>query len=186
MTHLQALVESYGYYAVIVGTFLEGETVLIMAGFAAQLGYLSLPWVMAAGFVGSLAGDQFYFFIGRCYGARILARFPRAAKRAARVNALFSRYHTAFILVMRFLYGFRTVGPLVLGMSHIPTAKFVALNVVGATVWAIAIGSVGYLFGSTLELILRDIKRYELAIFIGIALLGACLWLMHRRRARTS
>lgn len=184
MTNVQALVESYGYYAVVIGTFLEGETVLIIAGFAAYRGYLSLPWVMVAAFAGSLLGDQFYFFLGRRYGARILRRFPRAAERAVRVNALFSRYHTAFILVMRFLYGFRTIGPVVLGMSDIPTIKFVALNIIGAIVWTVVISSIGYVFGGTLEFMLKDMKRYEVAIFIGIALLGAGIGLMHWLRAR--
>lgn len=186
--NLQALVESYGYYAVIIGTFLEGETVLIIAGFAAYRGYLSLPWVIAAAVAGSLLGDQFYFFLGRCFGARILARFPRAARRATRVNILLGRYHTVFILVMRFLYGFRTIGPVVLGMSNISAIKFAALNAIGAIVWAVAVSSIGYVFGGTLEIMLKDMKRYEIAIFIGIALLGVGIGLMRwlRVRAKTT
>ena len=39
---LTALIASYGYYALFVGTFLEGETVLIAAGFAAHRGILDL------------------------------------------------------------------------------------------------------------------------------------------------
>lgn len=39
---LTALIASYGCYALFVGTFLEGETVLIAAGFAAHRGILDL------------------------------------------------------------------------------------------------------------------------------------------------
>lgn len=52
---------SYGYIAVLLGTFLEGETILIMAGFAAQSGYLNLYWVIGVATIGSFLGDQLYF-----------------------------------------------------------------------------------------------------------------------------
>ena len=48
------LIQSYGYWAILAGTFLEGETILVLAGFAAHLGYLQLPWVILAAFAGSL------------------------------------------------------------------------------------------------------------------------------------
>lgn len=56
---LADLLREYGYYAVFLGTFLEGETVLVMAGFAAHSGYLQLPWVIAV--AGGTLGDQLYF-----------------------------------------------------------------------------------------------------------------------------
>jgi membrane protein DedA with SNARE-associated domain len=39
-----------------VGTFLEGETVLLLGGAAARLGYLRLEWVIACALLGSLLG----------------------------------------------------------------------------------------------------------------------------------
>jgi len=61
---LQSFIENYGYAAILVGTFLEGETILILAGPAAHLGYLNLPLVMLAAFLGSLSGDQLFFCLG--------------------------------------------------------------------------------------------------------------------------
>ena len=46
---LQGIIENYGFAAVLVGTFLEGETILILAGLAAHLGYLNLPLVIFIG-----------------------------------------------------------------------------------------------------------------------------------------
>ena len=40
---LPQLVADYGYLAVFVGTLLEGEAVLMLAGYAAHRSYLSLP-----------------------------------------------------------------------------------------------------------------------------------------------
>jgi membrane protein DedA with SNARE-associated domain len=52
----------FGYPAILVGTFLEGETILVIAGMAAHRGYLDLPVVIGAAFIGTLFGDQLFFF----------------------------------------------------------------------------------------------------------------------------
>jgi membrane protein DedA with SNARE-associated domain len=54
---LELLVKTFGYWALFVGTFLEGETILIICGFFAHRGYLELAWVIVVAFMGSLAGD---------------------------------------------------------------------------------------------------------------------------------
>ena len=65
---LESLVASYGYAALFLGTLLEGETVLILAGIMAHLGLMKLPLVMLVALLGSFLGDQFYFFLGRKKG----------------------------------------------------------------------------------------------------------------------
>jgi membrane protein DedA with SNARE-associated domain len=83
---LEEMVAQYGYAALLAGTFLEGETILIMAGFAAHQGYLKLIWVIFAAFTGSLAGDQFYFLPGRLKGGPILQRHPVWQLKAIKVG----------------------------------------------------------------------------------------------------
>ena len=65
---LEIFVKTYGYWALLVGTFFEGETILIIGGITAHLGYLELPIVILIAFIGSFSGDQLYFFIGRMKG----------------------------------------------------------------------------------------------------------------------
>ena len=73
---LRDLVYHYGYLAIFIGPFLEGETILALGGFAAHQGLLQLHLVMLSAFCGSLLGDQLFFFIGRIYGNRILKKWP--------------------------------------------------------------------------------------------------------------
>ena len=70
---LRSFVEAYGYYALLAGTFLEGETILLIGGLVAHLGYLDLPVVMLVAFIGSFSGDQLYFCIGRLKGRELLS-----------------------------------------------------------------------------------------------------------------
>lgn len=73
---LEHLIEQYGYIAILIGTFLEGETILILGGIAAKLAYLKLPWVIFWSFVGTLCGDQLFFFLGRFHGQSFLNKRP--------------------------------------------------------------------------------------------------------------
>jgi membrane protein DedA with SNARE-associated domain len=183
-SHLQHLIENYGYLAVLIGAVLEGETVLIIAGFAAHRGYLDLGGVIAVATLGGFLGDQFFFTLGRARGRQLLARFPAIEKQSARVQALVNRYHTWLIVSVRFLYGLRVAGPVLLGMSEVSHARFAVFNLLGALVWASLIAGAGYLFGQTVEMMLSNAKRYEGGAIIVLVAIGIAVWLFRRTRMK--
>src|SRR5438105_4709032 len=154
---LPGLIDAYGYLAVFVGAFLEGETMLALAGLAAHRGYLDFFAVTLIAMMAGFFGDQFYFYLGRRRGAQILARFPGACARAHRFDELLARWHAPLIVGIRFMYGFRIVGPILLGMGRVPAWKFFVYNLLGAAIWAPLIAGVGYLFGTALEAVLHDL-----------------------------
>lgn len=179
---LPELIETYGYWVVFAGTLLEGESVLLLAGFAAYSGLLELHTVIAVATFGSFLGDQLWFLLGRRHGAKLLARFPEHAARAARAAALLAKYDTPIILAVRFLYGLRIVLPFTIGMSRISTLRFQLLNFAGAVLWASSGAAAGYLFGNAIEAILGDIHRYEKFILAFLAVAGLAFWWYSKRR----
>ena len=181
---LSGLLADYGYLAVFIGCLLEGETILLLAGFAAQQGILSMPIVIGLAFVGGTLGDQIFFFIGDRYGEALLRRLPSFTNAALRVNRLLMRHHTWLIVGVRFMYGLRIAGPVVIGMSDVPRLRFLAFNMLGAAIWAVLIPTLGYLFGRSLQWLIADLARYEEAgvvLIIGIAVVVS---VVHRLRAR--
>ncbi|HEY8069937.1 MAG TPA: DedA family protein [Burkholderiales bacterium] len=180
--NLPELIHTYGYWAVLGGTLLEGESVLLLAGFAAHRGHLELADVIGVAVVGGFVGDQVFFFLGRYKGQKVLERFPKYAAPAARAKELLGRYHIPLILSMRFLYGLRAALPFALGTGDIPVLRFQVLNLVGAILWSATIASAGYLFGHAVEYVLGDLKRYEEILFAVLAAGGFLYWLYTRRR----
>ena len=182
---LETLLNDYGYPALLVGTFLEGETILILAAVAAHLGYLSLEWVIVCAFLGTLCGDQLYFYLGRRHGPALLEKRPAWKLPSERVSKILESYPVLLILGFRFLYGIRTITPFAIGMSKVSYTLFTLLNLTGAALWATVIGVAGYYFGRTLETVIGDIKHYELEIMVLIGLIGAVLWgVFYYRRKR--
>jgi membrane protein DedA with SNARE-associated domain len=182
---LAALIQQYGYLAVFVGSVLEGETLLVVAGLAAHRGYLSLQWVIAVAAVGAFLGDQICFLIGRRLGQRVLARWPRLEPRIARADALLERYGTVLVIGLRFTYGLRLGGTLAIGMSRMPWPRFAGLNLIGALLWAPIIAGAGYLLGNAIEPLLAHARYAEYAVFAVVIVVGITLWLL-RRRARSA
>ncbi len=184
---LTELIKNYGYLAILIGTFLEGETILILGGFAAHMGFLELHWVIASAFAGSFSGDQLYFYIGRYYGPKIIAKRLSWQAGAEKVYKHLHRHQNLLILSFRFFYGLRNVTPFAVGAARVSRMRFFLLNLVGAVIWAISFGYAGYLFGEAFRLFLSDFKRYELYVLLGLVLIALVIWLItlirNRRRA---
>ena len=182
---LEHLIRTYGYWALLAGTFIEGETILMLGGLSAQLGYLDLSMVMVVAFIGSFSGDQLYFIIGRLKGAELLAKHQKWHSKVERVHCYLERYHDLIMVGFRFVYGIRIMTPFVLATSpKIKTGRFVVFNAIGAVIWSVVVAGGGYLFGHALELVLNDIKKYEISIMIAAVAAGIGIWLIHKYRSR--
>ena len=179
------LIQQYGYAAVAVGAFLEGETVLILAAASAHLGYLKLPAVLLAATVGAFVGDNVYFFAGRFYGPRLMQRFPSLAKAVPRVDRFVGRWRALAVILLRFAYGLRIAGPIVLGAGRMRTLTFVWANALGAAIWALLLGAIGWGFGHAAARLFGDVARAEhiaLGVVIAVVVLVSVLHSAARRR----
>jgi len=185
---LEEFVQQYGYLAILIGTFFEGETIVIVAGVAAHLGLLELPWVIVSAIVGSFSGDQLYYYIGRHWGPKIIAKRLSWQEAAQKVYRLLHRHQYFLILTFRFYYGLRNVTPFAVGSAHVPRLRFFTLNLVGAIVWAITFAYAGYFFGQAVKLFIDDYHRYAMYVIGGALLIGAVVWavmtIRHRRSAK--
>jgi membrane protein DedA with SNARE-associated domain len=166
-----SLVSQYGYLAVFVGCFLEGETILLLASYAARRGYLD-PWLVwaVAAFAGTL-GDLFFFWLGRRHGRWVLETLPRLRGKITWALVLIENHPVKLILLMRFLYGLRIALPIAMGLSRIPVQLYVPLNFLAALLWATVIVLAGYLFGAAVEVWLDELGRYEYWIMGVLAVL---------------
>ena len=180
-----ALITTYGYWAVAVGCLLEGETVLLLAGFAAHRGYLQWPWVMAVAAAAGFAGDMGFFLLGRRFAPQMFARWPSIAARRGQVDAWLARHGAWVVVAVRFLYGFRIAGPVLIGASGMHWARFAAFNALGAVLWAALLTGIGWFFGEAAHRLLGQVQHYEgaLAGALLLAALGYAAW-RHWRKGR--
>jgi len=181
---LEQLISDLGYIAVFIGTFLEGETVLALAGVAAAHGYLSFLAVTATAVLGGFLGDQFWFFMGRRYGARVLARFPGLAAKTPKVQALLRRWDAGAVILLRFCYGLRIAGPIVIGTCGISPWRLAFFNFIGVLIWAPLVAGIGYLAWQAMEQWIGRFRHVQIALLMVVVLAITVVWLAAQWRRR--
>lgn len=176
------LVAEYGYLAVFVGTFLEGESVLLAGAFAAHHGLLSGPVVVVVAAAGAWTGHAAFFALGRFRGRAWLFSHPRLGTHARRADEVIVRHGWASIFILQYLYGCRVAGAILFGLSSFGLVRFLALQAVNCLAWAVVVTGAGYLLGATFKLV-EERLTWASAVVV-VAVLGGALWLaLYRRRA---
>jgi membrane protein DedA with SNARE-associated domain len=184
MPSFDSLLAEYGLLAVLVGTFFEGETIVIVASFLSHEGYFDpiLLWLCA--FLGSFAGDQMWFYIGRRHADFRIVQKVVELPTFVKVIRLIEAHPTKFILSFRFVYGIRNISPVALGLSRVTALKYFILNMIAAAVWAATFTAVGYLFGQTAEMLMGRLHDIQSRLFGAIAagIVAYLLWRFVVRR----
>lgn len=162
---LSAYGQKIGYLIVLVGSFFEGESVVLTAGFLSFTNFFSLPVVMFIAFAGSVSADQLLFFIGRRYGPGLIERRPHWKKRTEKIFYHLQRHSTLFIMGFRFVYGIRAISPIVIGASGVSIKRFAVLNLIAGVIWAVvscgAGYGLGYLFADHIEDLYEGLHTYH-------------------------
>ncbi len=185
---ISSLITQYGYGALFIGCLAEGETVTLLGGMAAHQGLLHYGWVVLVAMAGGFIGDTTLFFIGRHYGQSLLDRFTRFQPQIERARRLIRRYPVLFVIGVRFMYGLRIVGPLIIGASRLNPVRFMVFNLCGAALWALIFVSLGYAGGKAIAPWLQTLDHHLKQLFwllLVVALVwGVRFWLACRRRSR--
>jgi membrane protein DedA with SNARE-associated domain len=178
----EILLHHFGYLAVFAGTFLEGETILVLAGFLASRGDLAVFPTLGIAAFGAWIGHVFWFWLGRRHGSRLMHRFPRFERRIGRSLGLIERYGVSAIFLTQYLYGLRIASAVVFGLSRIRRRTFLIVQAVSCVVWACLIGLLGYFFGRAVERMLGKAEEVETWAVLFILLAGAAVYVFHRLR----
>lgn len=179
MADLSHYITQCGYWALFVGCLLEGETITLLGGIAAHNGLLHWPWVIAVVAVGGSLGDQALYFAGRRYGERVISRLKGQQKRIAYAQRLIARHPMLFVIGVRFMYGFRLIGPALIGAARLPPTRFVPLNILGAVLWASIFVMLGYFGGQVIKNIIGDVDN-QLASLLLVVLVILVILLLRR------
>ncbi|CAH6636836.1 MULTISPECIES: DedA family protein [Pseudocitrobacter] len=181
---IPALISQYGYAVLVLGSMAEGETVTLLGGVAAHQGLLRFPLVVISVALGGMIGDQVLYLLGRHFGGRMLKRYSRQHTKIRKAQRLIQRHPYLFVIGSRFMYGFRIIGPLLIGASRIPPKLFLPLNIVGALLWALIFTTLGYVGGEVIAPWLHDLDahlKHWIWVILAVAVVLALRWWFKRR-----
>lgn len=169
------------YFGILIGVIFEGEMVVLSSVIAAHHGHLNIWIVLAIAFTGTICSDWFYFFLGRRHGKSWLDKKPNLHKRIAKVHYWLEEHPVLIIVLYRFMYGFRTVTPLMMGTSSLRIRTYVLYSLISILIWACFYVGTGYAFGEIIRHYLASLKNVEFYV-IGFLVLAGLITVLVKKR----
>ena len=164
-------------FAEQIGLPLPALPFLLAAGALVRTDQLHLGMALAVATAASVLSDVLWYQIGRHRGISVLNLLCRISLEpdscVRRTEDLFARHGARSLLVAKFLPGFNTVAPPLAGIFGMRLSHFLLFDALGALLWIVAFGSLGYAFGHQLELLSEQLAAWGTGF--GALLLAAFL-----------
>lgn len=171
--NLEHLIAQYGLAAVLVGSAIEGDFTLILAGVFAHLGYFPFPLALAAGVLGSYVGDFAWYALGRVRGPRF--RAGRLYQRVGpRIERLARRLGPAQLIAARFVYGTKAASMVFWGLHGMPVLRFAVVDAIACVIGALVFAGLGYGVSGSAAALLGHVRRIQYWL-LGVLIIGVVL-----------
>ncbi|MCY4414555.1 MAG: DedA family protein [Alphaproteobacteria bacterium] len=139
----------------------------MIAAASAYHGHISIYYVAIFAATGAIIHDHALYYLGHKLEKRL--KDGKKMRHVRRIYNLVDKYGIYFVAMFRFLYGIRTITPIILGASHKFSLKKYSLFVcVSAVLWAVIITYLGYTFAIMFEWLIGEFKRIKSIIFYGV------------------
>ena len=183
MDDVVRLIEQFGLFAVFFTVLLDegglpipASPLLAVAGALTARGELNLAMLIAAAVAGSFIADNGWYWLGRTRGRRVLGFLcklsfsPDSCVRDT--ETLFVRVGPAALLFAKFIPALGNVTIALAGITRVPFAIFLPLEIAGATIYLGTPILLGRIFHDAVSELLDTLERLGV---IGIGLLAVAL-----------
>jgi membrane protein DedA with SNARE-associated domain len=184
--NLEDLLNTWGYGVVFAAMVLEsaglplpGETVTLLAGYAAGSGHLNLAGVIAAASSGAMVGDSIGYWVGRRAGWPLLLRVGRWLRQSPEqmemLRLQFLNHAGKSVLLGRFVAVLRVVAGPMAGAVGMPYGRFLVFNCTGAVLWATTMVSLAWLGGRWIpfQRMVEGVLQFGIGALVLVALIVA-------------
>ncbi len=163
--------------APLVGSFVPGHALIILAGLFARIGVLNVYTVIWVSAAGAIIGDVAGYTLGKKYGFDFLVRFGKyfflREEHLEKARKVMDKHTGKALIIGRFNPVTRALTPFLAGASDLHPYKFWTYNIIGGICWAVVSVLVGYVFGASYEVISKYIGKF---IFIATILSLLIIW----------
>lgn len=155
---------------------IPSEVIMGLGGIAVARGQMKLGWLVAAGTIGTVIGNYFWYWLGRRFGYHGLKPFVDRWGRwltadwedVERITRYFHQRGGWVVFVFRFMPTFRTIVSLPAGMAKMPRWRFLVATAGGSAIWNTVLAGAGMVLGNRFEELNRYVGPIAVAIMVGI------------------
>ncbi len=169
---MEQFIQDWGYIALFLYSFGGGFLALAIAGAFSYAGDLNIYiCVVVAGF-SNFIGSQFLFYMGKYNKSYVEDMMKNHKKKIALVKVLLKKYGILIVFIQKYIYGIKTLIPLVMGVSEYNPYKFTILNIFASILWACVIGYVSFVAG---EFLMSIADKFQ---YLGLIIVFVIIYLL--------
>ncbi len=152
MENIFDLLASWGYLIIAFYSFGGGMLALAGAGILASMGKMDIGLAIAIAIIFNFIGDTVLFYMGQNNKKDVKSYLDKFKGRIhARTILLMRKYGWAVVFLQKYLYGIKTLVPIIMGLSKYDFRKFIILNIFASIVWGLVVGLLSYYFSSAVQ-----------------------------------
>ncbi|MGA2419304.1 MAG: VTT domain-containing protein [Candidatus Acidiferrum sp.] len=190
MNNLTSLIAHHGYLVICVVVFAEaigvpvpGAVALVAGGAAAASGVLHPAAVVLFAVAGMLAADSLLYVLGRVTGWALLKFLCRVSIDPETcvlhsAESFYKRGRTT-LLIAKFIPGVSTMAAPLAGSMKMPFPQFLGLDFLGACIYALSYGAVGFIFRDFIAKIIGGFRAAGHAVEI-VVVVGVIAFMVYR------
>lgn len=174
--------ETYGYIFLFFYSFGGGFVGIVAAGVLSALGKMDLSLSIIIASLGNIAGSTLLVYLGRYQKQDFQKYLQKHRRKVALVNIWLKRYGILLIFANKYIYGFKTLLPLVVGVSKYSFVKFLTWNGIASILWGVLMGLGGFFASSLAISLFEKLKDYPYAMPLVFLSLIGIIWLIMKWR----
>ncbi|MCI5968606.1 DedA family protein [Helicobacter sp.] len=171
------LIAKYGYVILFLYSLGGGFIALVGASVLSFTGKMDLSLSILVAVIANFLGDWLLFYLSRYQKTMMRPYLTKHRRKLALVHILMRKYGSIIIVMKKYIYGLKTLVPLAIALTPYSLAKFNLYNAIGAIIWGVSIGLLGYFSGGILIKSFEMLGEYPFLAPLFIAVLLGSLWL---------
>jgi membrane protein DedA with SNARE-associated domain len=163
---MEDLIRDWGYIILAWYSFGGGFLALAVASVLSYAGELNIYITMVVAGVSNFLGDQTLFMLARYNKAYAKDMMKKYGRKVAYGHVMMRRYGSIAIFIQKYVYGIKTLIPLIIGLTKYDTKRFLVHNFFATIVWTIVVSAVSYSLGEVILNLSGEFKYYGIAIAV--------------------
>ncbi|HVN09950.1 MAG TPA: VTT domain-containing protein [Patescibacteria group bacterium] len=161
---------------------------LLAAGALAGAGRMNPVAAAGLAVIGSLVSDSLWFSLGRTRGIRVLKLLCRISLEpdscVRNTQGVFAKHGARTLLAAKFVPGLGAAAAPLAGVVRMPLWRFLLFDTLGASLWASAYVTAGFVFSDQLEVVVMRGGRLgaDFLALMAVACAAFIAWKFTRRR----
>ncbi len=148
MESLISFITDYGLWAVALGAFFQGQTILILAAMMAGHNVFRPMDLFVLATVSAWIGHMFWYALGRYLNQdNLLRRFPGTRNKLNSTDKLIRKNPWTSVIFLQYGYGVRLLGAVAFGVTRLSPVWFALAQVLNCIAWAAILVTLGFTIG---------------------------------------